>query len=232
VRQIAGVGGAAAQAAPGGAVRPAPKLGGYRELIDEWLIADQLAPRKQPHRAKRIWRRLVDEHGVEVAETTVRDHVRRRRRELGLTVGEVFVPQAHAPGRTAEVDWGEAEVELAGARTRVHLFFMVLRASATSAISPKSSPLRLATVLSEPVSYLRRSGPLVRLIASHAGPVRRQRLRGGAQFDHDLGDRIQAKQISGASESPSFSRLRPFDGSRTGCAEALPRNASSPCVAG
>jgi transposase len=84
--------------------RLAPKLGEYRELIDEWLIADLVAPRKQRHTAKRIWRRLVDEHGVEVAETTVRDHVRKRRRELGLTVGEVFVPQVHAPGRTAEVD--------------------------------------------------------------------------------------------------------------------------------
>ncbi len=60
----------------------------------------------------------------EVAETTVRDHVRKRRRELGLTVGEVFVPQVYAPARTAEVDWGEAEVDLAGARTRVHLFHM------------------------------------------------------------------------------------------------------------
>jgi len=106
------------------AVRPAPKLGEYRELIDEWLIADLVAPRKQRHTAKRIWKRLVDEHGVEVAETTVRDHVRKRRRELGLTVGEVFVPQVHAPARTAEVDWGEAEVELAGARTRLHLFHM------------------------------------------------------------------------------------------------------------
>ncbi len=46
------------------AQRPAPKLGEYRELIDEWLIADLVAPRKQRHTAKRIWRRLVDEHGV------------------------------------------------------------------------------------------------------------------------------------------------------------------------
>jgi transposase len=104
--------------------RSAPKLGEYRELIDEWLIADLVAPRKQRHTAKRIWRRLIDEHGVDVAETTVRDHVRKRRRELGLAVGEVFIPQVHAPGRTAEVDWGEADVDLAGARTRVHLFFM------------------------------------------------------------------------------------------------------------
>lgn len=82
--------------------RSAPKLGEYRALIGEWLVA----PRKQRHTAKRIWRRLVEEHCVQVAETTVRDHIRKRRREVGLT------------GRTAEVDWGEAEVELAGARTR------------------------------------------------------------------------------------------------------------------
>lgn len=104
--------------------RPAPKLGAYRELIDEWLAADLQAPRKQRHTAKRIWRRLVDEHGAEVAETTVRDYVRKRRRELGHAPREVFIPQVHAPGVTAEVDWGEAEIDLAGSRTRVHLFFM------------------------------------------------------------------------------------------------------------
>jgi transposase len=104
--------------------RPAPKLGEFRALIDEWLIADQLEPRKQRHTAKRIWRRLVDEHGADVAEVTVRQHVHKRRRELGLGVGAVFVPQVHAPARTAEVDWGEAEVDLSGARTRVHLFHM------------------------------------------------------------------------------------------------------------
>jgi transposase len=104
--------------------RSAPKLGAYREVIDRWLVDDLEAPRKQRHTAKRIWQRLVDEHGARVAETTVRDYVRRRRRELGHGSGEVFVPQVHAPGQTAEVDWGEAVVELAGTRTKVHLFFM------------------------------------------------------------------------------------------------------------
>jgi transposase len=104
--------------------RPAPKLGAYRELIDEWLLADLVAPRKQRHTARRIWQRLVDEEGAVVAETTVRDHVRKRRRELGATGRDVFVPQVNAAGVTAEVDWGEADVMLAGSLTRVHLFFM------------------------------------------------------------------------------------------------------------
>lgn len=111
--------------------RPAPKLGPYRALIDEWLEADRRAPRKQRHTAKRIWQRLVDEHGADVAEVTVRQYVRRRRREMGWPVGDVFVPQVHAPGREAEVDWGEAEVEFAGIATTVHLF--VMRASFSGA---------------------------------------------------------------------------------------------------
>src|SRR4051812_47791152 len=56
--------------------RPAPRLRAYRALIDAWLDADREAPRRQRHTARRIWARLVDEHGVDVAETTVRDYVR------------------------------------------------------------------------------------------------------------------------------------------------------------
>ena len=41
------------------------------------------------------------------------------------------MPQVHAPGREAEVDWGQAEVVLGGVATRVHLF--VMRASFSGA---------------------------------------------------------------------------------------------------
>jgi transposase len=78
--------------------RPAPVLGPWRELIDSWLLADRDAPRKQRHTAKRIRDRLVAEHGVVVAETTVRDYVRRRRRELGLAA-EAFCSAGARSGR-------------------------------------------------------------------------------------------------------------------------------------
>jgi transposase len=111
--------------------RPAPKLGAYRAVIDGWLEADREAPRKQRHTAKRIHRRLVDELGADVAESTVREYVRARKRAIGWPVGEVFVPQVHAPGVEAEVDWGQALVELGGVATKVHLF--VMRASFSGA---------------------------------------------------------------------------------------------------
>ena len=105
--------------------RPAPKLGPYRELIDEWLAADRQAPRKQQHTARRVWQRLVEEHGATVSERQVSRYVRERRRELGV-VGEVFVPQHHEPGAEAEVDWGEAQVVIDGQHVKVHLFQMRL----------------------------------------------------------------------------------------------------------
>lgn len=104
--------------------RAAPALGPYLALIDSWLEADRSAPPKQRHTARRIWQRLTDEHGAQVAESTVRAYVRQRRRQLGLLVSGAFCPQVHDPGVTAEVDWGEAKVLLAGVLVNVGLFLM------------------------------------------------------------------------------------------------------------
>ncbi len=114
------------------AERSAPKLGAYHALIDKWLLDDRerKVPRKQWHTARRVWQRLVEEHGAEVTERAVCDRVRQRRRELGLGA-EGFVPQEHPPGAEAEVDWGEATVVLAGVPTVVHFF--VMRASFSGA---------------------------------------------------------------------------------------------------
>jgi transposase len=87
-------------------------------------VAGREAPRKQRRTARRVWQRLVDEHGAEVSERRVCRYVRARRRELGEPVDEVFVPQVREPGVEAEVDWGEAEVVLAGQRRKVYLFLL------------------------------------------------------------------------------------------------------------
>jgi transposase len=104
--------------------RPAPRLGAYRAVVDGWLIADREQPRKQRHTSKRVWERLRDEYGVEVSPRQVRRYVRERRRELGLPVDEVCVPLCHEPGEEAEVDWGEAQVVIAGVLQKVFLFLM------------------------------------------------------------------------------------------------------------
>ena len=43
--------------------QPFPVLGPYLETIDEWLLIDKKHPKKQRHTARRIYNRLVKEHG-------------------------------------------------------------------------------------------------------------------------------------------------------------------------
>ncbi len=94
--------------------RPRPAIDGYASVIDGWLLADRQVPRKQRHTARRVWQRLVAEHGAALSEVTVSRYVARRRTELGLDRLEVSVPQAHLPGAEAEVDFGEFYARIAG----------------------------------------------------------------------------------------------------------------------
>ncbi len=102
------------------------RLGPFKAAIDAMLIEDTTAPRKQRHTARRILARLIEEHGAEeLSYSTVRDYVRVRRAQIDVEAGrrvEVFIPQDHAPGAEAEVDFGEVWVVLNGVKTKCHLF--------------------------------------------------------------------------------------------------------------
>ena len=104
--------------------KTAPVMGGTRPFIEAILEADLGVPRKQRHTAHRIWERIREELGTEVAESTVRKYVGRRKREL-FGVPEVMVPQIKEPGADAEVDFFEATVKMDGAL--VVVVFMQMR---------------------------------------------------------------------------------------------------------
>jgi len=106
--------------------RPRPAIDPYVEVIDSWLLADRAVPRKQRHTARRVWQRLVAEHGAALAEVTVSRHVARRKVELGLDQVEVAVPQTHPPGAEAEVDFGEFYATIAGVWLKLWMFVMRL----------------------------------------------------------------------------------------------------------
>jgi transposase len=109
--------------------RPRPAIGPYMQVIDKWLVADREVPRKQRHTARRIWQRLAAEHGATLAEVTVSRYVARRRAELGLDKVQVMVPQDHAPGAEAEVDFGEFHAVVAGVLLKLWMFVMRLSCS-------------------------------------------------------------------------------------------------------
>ncbi len=111
--------------APPGYVRSKPpgrpKLGPLLPVIDAILEADQTAPTKQRHTAKRIFERLRDEHGFAGGYTVVKDYVRLSRTRSR----EVFVPLAHPPGH-AQADFGEAIGIIGGVQRKIHFLALDL----------------------------------------------------------------------------------------------------------
>ena len=123
---------AIANAVPAGRkapVRRCPVLGPWTETIRGWLEVDLGVPAKQRHTARRVWERLVSEHGAVVAESTVRVYVREVKAELAAAQWKVAVPQTHGLGEEGEVDFGEFYGWLEGEWTRLWMFVMRLSAS-------------------------------------------------------------------------------------------------------
>lgn len=106
-----------------GKVKSRPVLGDYQEIIHTWLSEDEAAPRKQQHTAKRIYDRLVAEHGFGGSERTIRQYVA----EIRQKAPEGFVPLAFQPGEMAQADWIEKmRVILAGTLCTVDVLGLVL----------------------------------------------------------------------------------------------------------
>jgi len=138
--------------------RAAPVMGAWKPLIASWLIEDRTAPRKQRHTARRIWERLLDEHGATVAESTVRQVVRELRTEFGSGISSVTIVACHAPGEEAEVDFGEATIILAGEATKVHLFHLRLSASGKAITCASLAPDQTAFLEGHAIAFSRLGG--------------------------------------------------------------------------
>jgi hypothetical protein len=124
------------------------KIGPYLSFIEETLREDQKAPRKQRHTAKRLFHRLVSECGYQGGYTAVKEAVRAFKQKTQ----EVFIPLSHPRG-WAQVDFGYAEIELAGKPTDIAFFVMTLPFSSVhfSANVPRHS----RKVINEPSSFSR-----------------------------------------------------------------------------
>ncbi len=104
--------------------QPYPVLGPYLPVIDQWLTDDKTRPKKQRHTARRIYDRLVREHGFPGHYATVRRYVRKAKVSLGVQVTPAFIPLEPECGREAEVDWGAATAIIGGEKTPIKFFCM------------------------------------------------------------------------------------------------------------
>ena len=104
--------------------QPAPIIGPYQGIIRGWLDDDKEVPKKQRHTARRIYHRLLGEHGYKGSEVTIRRQVRELKRLLGMSECKAFLPLEPDCGQEVEVDWGTAEAVISGERVRIKFFCM------------------------------------------------------------------------------------------------------------
>lgn len=92
--------------------RRGSKIDPYAALVDGWLEADRMLPRKQRHTAKRVHDRLRAETGYDGEYTTTPGYVRRWR-ETNRSGSDGYGELVWAPG-VAQIDFGVAKARIAG----------------------------------------------------------------------------------------------------------------------
>lgn len=105
------------------APRDAPILGPYRQRVDELLAENEKMPLKQRYTGHKIFQ-VIQQEGYTGSESTVRGYIGQRRKHKKRP--KVYLPLEFDPGTDAQVDWGEAEVIMAGERVTVQVFHMRL----------------------------------------------------------------------------------------------------------
>jgi len=93
-----------------------PKLDPFKGTIDQWLIDDKVAPRKQRHTAKRVFKRLKKEFdSFDCSYRTVAKYYAVKHKEVFSVAEPGSIPLEHKPGE-AQVDFGAADFYKNGRR--------------------------------------------------------------------------------------------------------------------
>jgi transposase len=104
--------------------KPAPVLGPFKSVLDSWIAEDTKKPKKKRRTARRMYDLLrAEPYGYQGAESTLRRYVGQARRQARH---KLFVLLDYQPGEAAQLDFGEAEVIIAGQRQAAQLFLMWL----------------------------------------------------------------------------------------------------------
>ncbi len=110
-------------------LRPSPQMDRWKPVLASWVAKDELEPRKQRRTARRMHEQLTATYKANVSEMSVRRYVAHLR---GVRSREAFVPLEFAPGSMMQVDFGHADVILAGLRETLPFIALRLMASTVS----------------------------------------------------------------------------------------------------
>lgn len=111
--------------------RPHPATDPYEETVAEWLEADELAPKKQRHTAKRVYDRLVAECSYKGSYESVNRLVGRITAAKELADPTEGFLELEWPCGTAQVDFGKAVAAIAGEERELWMLVVTLPHSNT-----------------------------------------------------------------------------------------------------
>ena len=106
--------------------RSAPVLAPYKPKIDALILESEQMPRKQRYTGRKIYQ-LVQVEGYTGSEGNIHRYVSQQRK--GRKHRQAYLPLEFDPGQDAQVDWGEAVVEIGGERQKAQIFVMRLNHS-------------------------------------------------------------------------------------------------------
>lgn len=100
------------------AVQPQPKMGPWRERLEELLLANEARPDRERLTLIRLYEELC-ERGYDGGYDTVRRYAKAWRQERGSATVQAYVPLSFAPGEAYQFDWSHEIVVLDGVTTTV-----------------------------------------------------------------------------------------------------------------
>ena len=98
--------------------RESPRLGPYKEKLDTLLKDNGRMPKKQRYTGHKLFE-LLQAEGYAGSESSVQMYAVRWRKAHKRPA--TFLPLEFEPGQDAQVDWGEAQVILAGVQQKVQV---------------------------------------------------------------------------------------------------------------
>ena len=102
----------------------ASKMDPYADTVHAWLTEDLGEWRKQRHTAHRVWVRLTEELGADVAESTVRKFVAAERAAIQAERDSAGYLDLEWPAGEAQADFGEADFYVMGTKRRLSYFVL------------------------------------------------------------------------------------------------------------
>ncbi|TWP31978.1 IS21 family transposase [Leekyejoonella antrihumi] len=88
-------------------------------VIEGWLVDDARRPRKQRHTARRVFDRLVAEHGYTGSYSPVQRYIKTYKQQR-RSAGDGYAELVWAPG-AAQVDFGQAQALIGGVMHTLHV---------------------------------------------------------------------------------------------------------------